>query len=588
MPVNVPQALQQAMAAYQAGRAQEAAEWCEGVLAADPKNLDAMNILGAIALKRGDAEAARGIFERAARAAPGVPEPHNNLGVALQRLGRWPEALASYDRAIRMQSGFADAWFNRGVVLGNLERWEDALAAYRRFLALHPNDPRALNNIGNVLQKLRRWSEALPFYQAAVVQRPDYAEARINRGVVLRELRRWEEAMAEFGAVLAVNPANADALNNRSAVLRDSNRWEEAATAARAAIDARPGFAEAYNSLGFALHDLGRFDEAIAAYERAIELKPDFAEPRWNMALTELLLGHHAKGWELFEWRWKTPDIAPLERKFAPPPWRGEDLAGRTIFVHSEQGLGDVIQFSRFVAPLAQRAGHVIFEAPKPLVTLMRSSFPGIEVCPVSTNNSMAFDFYCPLASLPHRLGNTLENLPGAPYLRVTDDARERWAEKLGERTRPRVGLAWAGNPAQRNDHNRSMAFAHLAPLFELDIEFHSLQKDIPARDREAVEQTPQLKRWGDAINDFSDTAALAMALDLVISVDTSASHLSGALGRPTWIALTWRADYRYLLDRDDSPWYSSARLFRQSKPGDWDGVVARLRNELTSTFGAS
>ena len=580
MAIGVPQALQQAMVAFQAGRAQEAADWCQQVLAADPKNLDAMNLIGALALQRGDPEAARAVFERAARSAPDVPEPHNNLGVALHRLGRAAEALASYDRAIRMRSSFADAWFNRGVVLGELERWEDALQAYRRFLALRPNDPRALNNIGNVLQKLRRSSEALPFYQAAVQQRPDYADARINRGVVLRELRRWDEAIAEYDAVLAANPRNAEALNNRSIALREMNRWDEAVEAARRAIDAKPEFAEAWNSLGFALHDLGRFDDAITAYKRAIVLKPNFAEPHWNMALTELLLGHHAKGWELFEWRWKTPDIAPLERKFAQPAWQGESLAGRTILVHSEQGLGDVIQFSRWLAPLAAQAARVIFEAPKPLVTLMRSSFPSIEVCP-TFSNAAPFDFHCGLASLPHRLGNTLENLSGAAYLHVSDEARERWAAKLGERTRPRVGLAWAGNPAQRNDHNRSMPFARLAPLFGIDVEFHSLQKDIPARDRQAVDLCAPLKRWGDELTDFSDSAALALAMDLVISVDTSAAHLSGALGQRTWIALAWRADYRYLLDRDDSPWYSSARLFRQASPGDWDGVVARLRAEL-------
>ncbi|HUL97769.1 MAG TPA: tetratricopeptide repeat protein [Usitatibacter sp.] len=581
MPVNVPQAMQQAMAAYQAGRAQEAGEWCERVLAADPKNLDALNVLGALALQRGDAEGARATFERATRAAPDVPEVHNNLGVALQRLGRWPEALASFDRAIRQRSGFADAWFNRGVALGELERWEDALQAYRRVLDLRPQDPRALNNCGNVLQKLRRWSAALPYYQQALTQRPDYAEARNNRGAVLRELRRWGEALADYDAVLAANPANAEVLNNRSIALRESNRWEEAAAAARRAIEVRPGFAEAWNSLGFALHDLGRFDEAIAAYERAIELKPDFAEPHWNLALTHLLLGHHAKGWELFEWRWKTPDIAPLERRFAEPRWHGHDnLAGRAILVHSEQGLGDVIQFSRFVAPLALRGGRVIFEVPKPLVTLMRSSFPAIEVC-ASFSNTSPFDFHCPLASLPHELGNTLENLPGAPYLKVSDEARERWAARLGPRTRPRVGLAWAGNPAQRNDHNRSMPFARLAPLFGLDIEWHSLQKDVPARDRQEVERCASLKRWGDEIVDFSDTGALALALDLVVSVDTSASHLSGALGQRTWIPLTWRADYRYLLDREGSPWYPTARLFRQSTPGDWDGVVARLRAAL-------
>jgi len=549
-------------------------------MTADP--VDAINMQGALALQRGDAEGARSHFERAVRMAPSSPDSHNNLGVALQQLHRWDEALAAFSRAVAIDPSFSDAWFNRGVIAGALGRWDEALASYGRALQIQPRNPRYLNNAGNALQKMRRWNDALGAYQAAIAARPDYVEALVNRGVVLRELRRREEAVASFDAALALRPDHAEAWNNRAVALRELNRWEESAASARRALGLKPGYPEALNNLGFALHDLGRFEESRAAYEQALAARPGYPEAQWNLALLHLLLGDYRRGWELFEARWKTEDIAPFERRFAQPLWLGrESLEGRTILVHAEQGLGDMIQFSRFLEPLARRAGHVIFEAPRVLAPLMAASFPPVEVVEVHTNRS-PFDCHTPLASLPLAFATTLETIPGgSAYLHPGEEARRKWRGKLRPRTRPRIGLAWAGNPAQRNDHNRSMPFERLLPLLELDLEFHSLQKAVPERDRAALAQRGDLVAWGDELADFSDTAALVLELDLVISVDTSAAHLSGALGQRTWIPLAWRADYRYLLDRDDSPWYPTARLFRQPRPGAWDEVVARIKAEL-------
>ncbi|HEY4998453.1 MAG TPA: glycosyltransferase family 9 protein, partial [Usitatibacter sp.] len=249
------------------------------------------------------------------------------------------------------------------------------------------------------------------------------------------------------------------------------------------------------------------------------------------------------------------------------------------------QGLGDTIQYSRFVNPVLDLGARVIFEVPATLVTLMATSFPQAEVIAKGAPIG-AFHFHCPVASLPFAFKTTLASIPGGrAYLEPDAQVQARWNARLGPRTKPRVGIAWAGNPAQRNNHNRSMAFAQLLPLFDLDIEIHCLQKDIPPTDREAVSKCATLKTWGDELHDFAETAALVRALDLVISVDTSVSHLAGALGQRTWIALTYAADYRYLLDRNDSPWYPSARLFRQGTPGDWPRVVADIRSELRAAF---
>ena len=582
--LTLPQAMQRAISAYQSGQFAEAAKLCELVLAADPRHLDAISMAGALALQSGNMARALAHFSRAVELAPDFAEGFNNRGVVLQQMKRWDEALASFERAVAIQPRFADALYNRGVVLGEMKRWDDALQAYARALEIDPDNARVHNNRGNVLQKLRRQNEALQSYERALQLRPDHPEVLNNRGTVLRELRRWDESARDYRRALSLRPDYPEALSNLGLALKEMNRPEEALASCDRALELRPDYPEAANNRGFVLHDLRRWDEALASYQRAIDSRPDYAEPRWNMALLQLLRGEYARGWELFEWRWKTEDIAPQFRAFAQPPWLGkEDIVGKTLLIHSEQGLGDMIQFARYVHEVVERGAHVVFETPAALQALMASSFPEARVVARNTPNA---DFECqvPLASLPLAFGTTVETIPArVPYLAVDAARRQEWDERLGPRDKPRVGIAWAGNPAQRNDHNRSMAFRHFAPLLEMDFEFHCLQKDLRPGDREALARFARLRRWDDELRDFADTAALANALDLVISVDTSIAHLAGALGRPTWILLTAMADYRYLLDRDDSPWYPTARLFRQARVGDWDAVVERVRLELAA-----
>ena len=578
------QAMQRAISAYQSGQFTEAAKLCELVLRADPRHLDAINMAGALALQGGNPASALEHFSRAVEVAPDFAEGFNNRGVVLQQMKRWDEALASFERAATIQPGFVDALYNRGVVLGEMRRWEEALASYERALELDPTNARGHNNRGNVLQKLRRWNEALQSYERALELRPNHPEALNNRGAVLRELRRWDDAVRDYRQALAAKPDYAEAHSNLGLALKEMSRWEEALQSTDRALELRPVYPEALNNRGFVLHDLRRWDEALASYQASVDARPDYAEPRWNMALLHLLRGDYARGWDLFEWRWKTEDIAPQFRAFARPLWLGkEEIAAKTVLVHSEQGLGDTIQYARYVHEVIGRGAHVIFETPAVLKALMESSFPAARV--VAKNAAApAFDFQVPLASLPLAFGTRVETIPSrVPYLSVEEARQREWNERLGPPTKTRIGVAWAGNPAQRNDHNRSMAFRHLAPLFAMDFEFHCLQKDLRPGDRDALARLPGMRRWDEHLRDFADTAALANALDLVISVDTSIAHLAGALGRPTWILLTWMADYRYFLDRDDSPWYPTARLFRQARPGDWDEVIGRVRAALAA-----
>jgi tetratricopeptide (TPR) repeat protein len=579
--------MQAAVDAYQAGRLDEAARFCELMLAADPRNIDAINIRGALHMRRGEREAALALFTRAVEVQPDFAEAHNNRGVVLQELKRWDEALRSYERALQLSPDYVDALYNRGVVLGELKRWEDALQSYERVIALQRDHPRAHNNRGNVLHQLKRWDEAAQSYRRALQLRPDHPEALNNLGVVLKDLRRWDEALQSYERALAVRPDYAEALNNRGVALKEVKRWDEALQSLGRAVALRPEYAEAFNNRGMVFQELRRWDPAFADYQHAADLRADYAEPRWNTALLSLLHGDYARGWELFEWRWRTEAIGPQAREFSQPLWLGrEDVSGKTILLHAEQGLGDTIFFARYVPLVESLGAKVVFEVPAALANLMSASFPSVRIITKQTTPPEC-DFQCPLASLPRAFKTTLDSIP-APreYLRVDAGSQETWRRRLGDKTRLRVGIAWAGSAAHRNDRDRSIDLARLRPWFDLDIEFHSLQKETRPGDEKVFAQVA-LKRWDAELRDFADTAALIQALDLVVSVDTSTAHLAAALGKPTWILLPHSPDYRWLLDRSDSPWYPTARLIRQPRSGDWDTVIAGVRAELEKKAGS-
>ena len=508
-----PEILQRAIAAYQSGNAAEAERLCEAVLGADARNADAVNLLGAIEMGRGNANAALGHFTRAAQLQPRFADSHSNRGVALQALERWEEALACFRRALEIDPRHVDALYNRGVVLGLLKRWNEALDSYDRVLRASPGNARAWNNRGNVLQELDRWPEALQSYERALQLRGEHPELLVNRGIALLELARTRDALASF--------------------------------------------------------------------ERAAALDPGFREAQWCRSMTYLTLGDLARGWPLYEWRWQRKDAAP-RRHAAAPLWRGEAPAGKTLLLHAEEGYGDAIHMARFAPIVEARGARVLLEVYAPLARLMTALSPSIEVFAHGAALP-AFDAQCPLGSIPGALGTTLDTIPGAAYLRAFPSDVDAWAARLGERSRRRIGLAWSGNAAFERDRQRSLAFERLLPLLgaDPDAEFHCVQKDLRPADRAAIERDGRVRIWSDAFSDFAETAGLIANLDLVISVDTSVAHLSAAMGKPTWILLALIADQRWLLERTDSPWYPSARLFRQRARGDWNSVIAEAAEAL-------
>jgi Tetratricopeptide repeat/Glycosyltransferase family 9 (heptosyltransferase) len=344
-------------------------------------------------------------------------------------------------------------------------------------------------------------------------------------------------------------------------------------------------YAEAFNNRGVALQEQKRLDEALTSYDQAIVLKPDYADAHWNFSLLRLLTGDFERGWAESEWRWKNASLDLSERTFSQPLWIGaEAIDGKTLLLHHEQGLGDAIQFCRYVPLVAARGARVVLEVDRPLRQLM-SGLAGVSHCLCKGEALPNFDMHCPLLSLPLAFGTLLETIPSTtPYLSVPAPVQD-WEAKLGPKDRLRVGLVWSGNPRHRDDIKRSIELNALSSLFDVAATFVSLQKELRAGDAALLRERSDIISLGQSFENFADTAALISCLDLVISVDTSVAHLAGALGRPVWILLPFVPDWRWLLDRDDSPWYPTARLFRQTNTRDWHSVVDHVRTALNE-FG--
>jgi tetratricopeptide (TPR) repeat protein len=582
----LPQALQRAAAALQSGDNAEAERICRAILAREPAQFEALYFLGIAAGQAGRRDEALLCLSRAVQVRPGHPDAQYNLGVALGEAARHPEALSAYERVIALDAGRADAHYNRGVSLDALDRPQEALAAYERAIALVPRHAEAHHNRGVALTRLGRADEALAAFDQALAARPDYPAALNHRGVALAALERAEEALAAYDRALALAPRYAQAENHRAMALLDLDRPAEALQSAERAVALAPGMADAWYHRGNALRELGRHAEAAESYERAISHEPAHASAHWNLADSRLLTGDFERGWEQFEWRWHLPARRHARRDFAQPRWTGaEPVEGRTLLLHAELGLGDTLQFCRFATEVARRGARVVLEAQAPLLPLLRT-LEGVDTLVARGDPLPAFDLHCPLMSLPLALRTRMETIPAhVPYLEADPARVEAWGERLGPARAPRVGLAWSGSRGLRND-KRSATLAHVLPLLRPGIEWVSLQKDVTAADAALLAAHPAIRDASEQLTDFAETAALVRLLDLVITVDTSVAHVPGALGRPVWILLPHVPhDWRWLLDRDDSVWYPTARLFRQPGAGDWASVVRRVGEELRRRF---
>jgi tetratricopeptide (TPR) repeat protein len=557
-------------------------------LAIRPDDPEALNGRGMVLRQQRRHDEALASYDRALAIRPDYAEALNNRGNALSELRRFDEALASYDRALATRSDYAEALNNRGNVLKQLRRLDEALVSHERALAIRPDYANALSNRGVVLQELGRLDEALASHDQALAIRPDYVEAICNRSIVLRDLGRLDEALASCDHALAITPDHAEALTSRGIVLRELGRLDEALADCDRALAIRPDFPEALNNRGIALQYLGRLDEALASYARAQAIRPDDAAAHCNEGLCRLLAGDFAAGWAKYEWRWRKQPGANEKREFAQPLWLGEqNISGKTVLLHAEQGHGDTIQFCRYATLLAERGARVVLEVQPALKSLLLG-LAGVQQVVARGEKLPDFDFHCPLLSLPLACRTTLQTPARVPYLTPTPGLVQSWRARLPATGAPRIGLAWSGNPQHQNDRNRSIVLNRLAPLLDFGGTLVSLQKELREDDRQWLAAHPEVRHFGDDFSDFADTVALISLLDVVILVDTAVAHLAGAMGKPVWILLPAAGvDWRWLLERDDSPWYPSARLFRQRSMGDWDSVIDWIGNELRARFGA-
>jgi tetratricopeptide (TPR) repeat protein len=506
----------------------------------------------------------------------------STLGMALLGAGRLEEALKAFDKAVSLEPADAAHWKNLGAALIDLDRPDEALLSLRHALDLRPHYADAANLVGLILYRRDRFAEALEYFDISVRANPDQADALHLRALMLQKVGRQQEAVADGLRSAQLDPTNADTHNNLGSVLHELRRFDESLACYDRALAVRPDYLVGLNNKAHLLADMLRLDEALACYEKSLTIKPDDPIALWNVALIDMTLGRFEAGWAGREIRWKT-GLGMKAPNFIQPPWLGDrSIEGKTILLFADEGIGDCFQFARYVPTVAALGAKIILAVQEPAVSLL-SRMPGVVECiPKSTVTLPAFDLHCGMSSLPLAFKTTLDTIPATtPYLPAPLAVRtKQWEQRLGPRDRLRVGLVWSGNPDHANDRNRSLPLPLLASVLDVDARFVSLQKDPRASDQEILGGLDILDIT-DGLSDFEETAALIGCLDLVITVDTSVAHLAGGLGCPVWILLPYRADYRWLLDRADSPWYPTARLFRQDERRDYRSVLDQVRREL-------
>jgi tetratricopeptide (TPR) repeat protein len=600
------------------------------LLSLRPDDAHAHNNLGTVLYATGRRAEAEAAWRRAIALRPDHAEAHGNLGVALHDEGRLHEAEAACRAALALRPENAKSHTSLGNVLRALGRHDDAAAAYQRALSLNPRDADALNhlggllhasgrladaelafrlavtvradypeahlNLGAVLMALGRASDAATSYRAALAHRADYAEAHYNLGIALHALERLPEAESAYRHAIACQPLLVHAHNNLGCVLRAQDRLTEAADAFRHAVAVNADLAEAHNNLGGVLKELGHLPEAEAAYRRALALRADYVDANFGLAVLLLASGRFDEGWARYESRYEQPGFVHHRTRtlLRCPQWQGEPLAGKSLLVWQEDGLGDMLQFGRYFAQLkAIGAAHIAF-ACMPALRPLFASVPDVDAVldhDDAAAQSSRHDCWTSLLSVPFHLRTTPDTIP-PPLCFVPEPARvERWRAMLGASNgRRRVGLVWKGNPRHHNDAHRSLpSLAALAPLWRVPgIEFVSLQKGQGEDDARNPPPAQPLVATGDAIADFADTAALIELLDLVICVDTSSAHLAASMGKPCWMMLPGRdADWRWMRGRDDSPWYPrTLRLFWPRDGEPWEALVERVADECAAWMG--
>ena len=604
--------LQAALEQHNSGRLDNAEKLYRAVLQSDANNADALNLLGVLDYQRGRNEEALAWLSRAVKVAPRAASFRNNLGLVLVALGRHGEAATQFEQAGKLDPKLHDAFYNLGVARQATGQTEEAIAAYRKALAL-AEDLATLNNLGAAYRASGRPAEAIRSFERALQLQPDHADALFNLAGCFLDHGSPQSAIApllqrsrlpepppnlpaQLGLALQLSGQAAAAetwyrqallreptalvCSNLASILEGRMEFAEAEQLVRRALTLQPDFAAAYNNLGNLLLATGRAEEAVLAYDQAIHRNEGDASFRYNRSHARLVLGDFAGGWEDYEYRWQWQGFPKRRPVFPQPEWTGDDLKGRTLLVYNEQGLGDTIQFARYLRLLADRGARVLFAEPAELRSLLGDLGGACRV--LEPDQPLPpFDVHAALMSLPRLCGTRVDSIPaGVPY--VSQPPAERFPLPPPKPGQLRVGLIWAGGKLHSKDKLRSIAFLEFLPLLQaVGCDFFSLQVGPNAADLAVLPAGATVTDLGSRVGDFADTAAVLGQLDLLISVDTAVLHLAGSLGRPAWALLPFAPDWRWLLQREDTPWYPTVRLFRQPALGDWQSVICRVQVEL-------
>lgn len=542
-------AFQSAIEHYHKGSLREAERILKEILHVHPNNTETLYFLAEIAYQLSDFDSAEQHIRKALLYDPSNAEAYNNLGFILQTKKHFDNAIQCYQKAAELNPNQPEVYLNMGISFKEKGHIYSAIGCYKKALELNPGLIDAYINLGIAFLKEGKFDDAIMYCQKALQLNPYDANMHYNLGVAFQENGQLDEAVKFYQKALQINPH--DAVIN--------------------------------NNLAFALQENGRPYEAIPYYQKALQLNSGYATAHWNMSLALLLIGNFREGLKEYEWRWETEYLASSRRNFQQPLWDGSDIKGRTILLHAEQGLGDTIQFIRYAPLVAQRGPRIIFECYKELTSLLLG-LDGIELFVTRGEELPEFDVHCPLLSLPLVFNTTIETVPAkVPYLKSDPLLMKRWKNRMQhDNSRCKVGIAWAGNPGFKQNRYRNCPLENFSPLVQLhDVTLYSLQKGEEAKQTKNIPKDMKLIDYTDEFIDFSETAAFVENLDLVISVDTAVAHLAGALGKPVWTLLPFSPEWRWLLNRENSPWYPTMRLFRQSSLGDWKSLMVKVLNEI-------
>lgn len=569
---------------HKKGNIQVAAEMYRKILAVDVQHFDATHLLGVTQFYLGNTDQALSLFQAAEKINHKHPTLFFNHAVALHALKREEEALEQIKKAIHLKPEYMDALVLLGTLLQELGKSEEALKACDDVLKLAPNQEDVLCTKGNSLQSLLRYEEALLCYTKAMQTKPNHPPLISNYGNALQGLKRFEEAITYYDRALAIDPKFASGWFNRGNALRALGQDEKASENYERALNLDDNLTEAVLNRGVVMLDARDLQQAVFCFEFVKLRDPNNVKANFNLGYCNLLLGNLKEGWKGYEWRWKSDDLKLVKVELPFPIWNGEQpIKNKRLLVYSEQGFGDLIQFCRYIEILDKMGAQVILVCHDTLAPLMHT-LAGVTQIIVPGQLIPEVDYYINMMSVPMAVDTELATIPAKPSYLSSDSVKVAvWQEKLGVSKAPKVGIVWSGNVEYKNDVKRSIPIQQMMELAHKGLELICLQKEIRKEDKTKLAKYPKVKFYGDSLHDFSDTAALIELMDVVVTIDTSVAHLAGALGKPVWILLPFNSDWRWFLEREDSPWYPSVRLFRQKKSGDWGSVVQRVKGELNT-----